>query len=98
MNRACRIGPAILVLASLCTAPATAGWGPAATAEAAYPYRPNGPVYDGADIIPEATERQLDARLRKHNAQAGQTLVVATVPSLGGEAIDTYAATLLAGG
>ena len=94
MNRACRSGLAILALAGVCSASASAGWGPAATA-APYPYRPIGPVYDGANIIPETAERQIVARLRNHNAQAGHALVVATVPSLGGEAIGAYAATVL---
>ena len=59
-----------------------------------FPPRPDGPVYDGANIIPEVDERLLDARLRDYNQRTGRALVVATVPSLGNETIETYAETL----
>lgn len=59
-----------------------------------YPPRPDGPVYDGADILSPATEAQLDAELRAYNAQTGRAIIVATVPSLGGASIESYATTL----
>jgi uncharacterized protein len=59
-----------------------------------YPPRPAGPVYDGANILSAATEAQLDAELRAYNAQTGRAIIVATVPSLGGASIESYATTL----
>jgi uncharacterized protein len=59
-----------------------------------FPPRPEGPVYDGASIIPDTDERLLDARLREYNQRTGRALVVATVPSLDGETVETYAETL----
>lgn len=59
-----------------------------------YPPRPDGPVYDGAGILSPATEAQLDQQLRAYNAQTGRAIIVATVPSLGGASIETYATTL----
>lgn len=59
-----------------------------------YPPRPDGPVYDGANILSETTKAQLDTQLRAYNAQTGQAIIVATVPSLGGASIETYATTL----
>jgi uncharacterized protein len=61
------------------------------TAHAKLPPRPQGPVYDGASVIPDAIEAQIDARLRVLSKDTGKTLVVATVPSLDGEEIDEYA-------
>ncbi|MDP5102464.1 MAG: TPM domain-containing protein, partial [Erythrobacter sp.] len=59
-----------------------------------YPPRPDGPVYDGANILSPATEAQLDAELRAYNAQTGRAIIVATVPSLGGANIEPYATEL----
>ena len=59
-----------------------------------YPPRPEGPVYDGANILSPATEAKLDGELRAYNAQTGRAIIVATVPSLGGASIETYATTL----
>lgn len=59
-----------------------------------YPPRPDGPVYDGADILSPATAAQLDQQLRAYNAQTGRAIIVATVPSLGGASIESYATTL----
>lgn len=59
-----------------------------------YPPRPDGPVYDGANILSPATEAQLDAELRAYNKETGRAIIVATVPSLGGASIETYATTL----
>ncbi|WP_209348143.1 TPM domain-containing protein [Pontixanthobacter sp. CEM42] len=60
------------------------------------PPRPDGPIYDGADILSPATEASLDSRLREYNATTGRAIVVATVPDLGGEEIDPYATNLFA--
>ena len=68
-----------------------------ATAQAQdYPPRPKGPVYDGADIISPATEAALDERLRDYNRETGRALIVATVPSLDGAPIESYATGLFA--
>lgn len=56
-----------------------------------YPPRPEGPVYDGAEILSPETETRLDAQLRAYNAQTGRAIIVATVPSLGGASIEPYA-------
>jgi uncharacterized protein len=61
-----------------------------------YPPRPEGPVYDGADIISPATEAQLDQRLRDYNRETGRALVVATIPSLNGANLEQYATSLFA--
>ena len=59
-----------------------------------YPPRPDGPVYDGAGILSPETVAKLDAELRAYNKQTGRAIIVATVPSLGGASIETYATTL----
>jgi len=59
-----------------------------------YPPRPEGPVYDGASILSPETEAKLDSELRAYNAQTGRAIIVATVPSLGGASIESYATTL----
>src|SRR5688500_16697243 len=86
MSWACRIGLAFLALAGLLAPPAAA--------QASFPPRPPGPGYDGAEIIPDADERLMNARLREYSGRTGRMIVVATVPSLGGEAIEAYAGTL----
>lgn len=69
----------------------------AATVQAQdYPPRPEGPVYDGADIISAATEAALDRRLRDYNRETGRALVVATIPSLDGANLEQYATGLFA--
>lgn len=78
---------ALLLLAAL------AGLAVAAHAQD-YPSRPDGPVYDGANILSPETEAKLDGELRAYNAQTGRAIIVATVPSLGGASIETYATTL----
>lgn len=80
---------ALLLLASLL-------WLALGTAAQAqdYPPRPDGPVYDGAGILSPETVAKLDAELRAYNAQTGRAIIVATVPSLGGASIETYATTL----
>ncbi len=59
-----------------------------------YPPRPDGPVYDGANILSPATEAKLDQQLRAYNKETGRAIIVATVPSLGGASIETYGSTL----
>lgn len=68
-----------------------------AGAHAKLPPRPAGPVYDGAAIIPDATEAQIDAKLRALSKETGKTLVVATVPTLDDMAIEQYAVELYEG-
>lgn len=63
-------------------------------AHAKLPDRPAGPVYDGAAIIPDAVEAQIDAKLRALSKDTGKTLVVATIPSLNDRAIEEYAVEL----
>lgn len=64
---------------------------PAAAQAQDYPPVPNGPVYDGADILSAETEARLDAELRAYNTQTGRAIIVATVPNLGGANIESYA-------
>lgn len=59
-----------------------------------YPPAPDGPVLDQAGLIPDAQEAALDARLREYTQRTGRAIVVATVPSLEGEAIEIYAVKL----
>lgn len=66
----------------------------AAPAQAAMPPRPAGPIYDGANLIPDQQEAAMDARLRDYNAKTGNAVIVATVPSLDGDSIEPYAAKL----
>jgi uncharacterized protein len=61
-----------------------------------YPPRPEGPVYDGADIISPAAEAALDQRLRAYNRETGRSLVVATIPSLKAAPLESYATGLFA--
>ena len=56
-----------------------------------YPARPDGPVYDGANVISPGEEELLDQRLRDYNRTTGRAVVVATVPSLDGLEIEPYA-------
>ncbi|MEL7691608.1 TPM domain-containing protein [Citromicrobium bathyomarinum] len=58
------------------------------------PPRPDGPVYDGANMIDAATKAQLDQKLRAYNKETGRAVIVATVPSLDGETIEGYAVKL----
>jgi uncharacterized protein len=61
-----------------------------------FPPRPQGPIYDEADLLPPANEAALDQRLRDFDAKTGDAVVVATVNSLQGDAIEDYAAKLYA--
>ena len=58
------------------------------------PPRPDGPVYDGANMIDAATKSQLDQKLRAYNKETGRAVIVATVPSLDGETVEGYAVDL----
>ena len=58
------------------------------------PPAPDGPVYDGANMIDDAAEAQLDRQLRAYNKETGRAVIVATVPSLDGETVETYAVEL----
>lgn len=55
------------------------------------PPRPEGPIYDGANIIDPAEEQALDQRLRQYNTETGRAIIVATVESLDGLPVDMYA-------
>jgi uncharacterized protein len=68
--------------------------GAPAAAQLELPPRPEGPVYDAADILPPADEAALDARLREYNARTGRSLIVATVPSLQDDTIENFAVRL----
>lgn len=61
-----------------------------------FPERPEGPVADTADMLSPATEAALDARLRDYNRETGRSIIIATVPDLGGSAIEPYATALFA--
>ena len=65
-----------------------------ALAQAELPPRPDGPVYDGGDMLSAATEAELTQRLTEYNRQTGHAIVVATIPSLEGETIEPYATRL----
>lgn len=80
-----------LILTWLLAALALIGAG---AAQAAFPARPDGPVLDAAQIIPDADEAALDAKLREYNQRTGRAVTVATVPSLDGETIELYAVKL----
>lgn len=67
----------------------------AAPALAALPPRPAGPVLDQANVIPDAEEAALDAKLRAYNQTTGRAVVVATVTSLDGLPIQDYAQQLV---
>jgi uncharacterized protein len=62
-----------------------------------YPPRPDGPVYDGANIISDGEEDLLKARLSDYNRTTGRAIIVATVPSLEGLEIEPFAQGLAEG-
>jgi uncharacterized protein len=78
------LGALLLVLATL------AGVAPAARAADAYPAL-TGRVVDGAHVIPAATSISIEDKLKTLEDKPGIQLVVATVPSLGGNEIEPYA-------
>lgn len=55
------------------------------------PPRPTGPIYDGANIIDDGAQQQLDAKLRAYNEATGRAIIVATVPSLDDLDVEAYA-------
>lgn len=55
-----------------------------------FPTRPEGPVYDAAELIPEADEAALAERLTAYNRETGRAIVVATEPTTNGRDIDIY--------
>ncbi|KPF92228.1 hypothetical protein IP81_09550 [Novosphingobium sp. AAP83] len=63
----------------------------AGTAHAAMPPKPAGPVLDQANIIPDDQEAALAQRLSAYNAQTGRAIVVATIASLDGDDVASYA-------
>lgn len=63
----------------------------AGSAHAALPARPDGPVLDQANILPDADEAALVQKLSTYNAQTGRAIIVATVPSLDGLDVADYA-------
>lgn len=63
----------------------------ATPALAALPPRPAGPVLDQANVIPDAQEAALDAKLREYNQRTGRAVIVATVASLDGLPVEDYA-------
>lgn len=52
-----------------------------------YPPRPDGPIYDAAELIPAAEEARLAEKLTSYNRETGRAIVVATEATTGG--IDT---------
>lgn len=60
------------------------------------PPRPSGPIADLANVIDDAVEAALDAELRAYYEQTGNSVVVATVPTLQGEVASVYATKLFA--
>lgn len=53
-----------------------------------------GRVVDAAAVLPPDARARLDALLAQHEANTGQQVVVATVPSLQGQAIEEYGVAL----
>jgi len=65
-----------------------------AAAQLELPPRPDGPVYDGANVIAPVDEQLLEARLSEYNARTGRALIVATVPSLQEDTVENFAVRL----
>jgi uncharacterized protein len=49
------------------------------------PPRPDGPVYDGANVLSDAEEKKLEGKLANFRDTKGPSVVVAIIPSLQGE-------------
>ena len=73
---------AALVLLASAVSPAVATQAdvPAASGPAALPAKPEGPVLDQADVLPEPSEAGLDLRLRRLFDETGDALVVVRTP------------------
>ena len=56
-----------------------------------YPPRPDGPVYDAADLIPAADQARLEEKLTAYNRSTGRAIVVATEATTGGIDTQVYA-------
>jgi uncharacterized protein len=82
-----RLGLCFALLLAFLTAPAAAQ---------DLPPRPQGPIFDQADMLPAADEASLDQRLREFDARTGNAVIVATVDSLQGDTIEDYAQKLYA--
>ena len=65
-----------------------------APARADLPARPDGPVFDQANIIPPLDEVRLDQELRDYHRTSSRAIVVATVTSLEDRPIEAYATDL----
>jgi uncharacterized protein len=61
------------------------------------PPRPQGPIFDQADMLPADQEAALDQRLRDFDARTGNAVIVATVDNLQGDTVEDYAQKLYAG-
>lgn len=61
-----------------------------ATADASFPDRNRQAVVDAANVIPDEQEHALAERIGAYVKRTGHQLVVATVPSLGGQEIRDY--------
>ena len=55
-----------------------------------FPARPEGPIYDAADLLPPAEEAALAERLTTYNSETGRAIIIATEPSTNGRDIDVY--------
>lgn len=66
----------------------------ATPALAAMPPRPDGPILDQANIIPDAEEAALDARLKAYTETTGRAVMVVTLASLEGQDIDSFGSAL----
>ena len=82
-----------LALLTLCLLPALAFQATAPALAQGQPAFPalSGRVVDGAGIIPQDRRAQIDARLAAHEAKTTDQIVVATLPSLQGYAIEDFA-------
>jgi uncharacterized protein len=63
-------------------------------AHAALPPRPNGPILDQANIIPDAQETALVGKLETYNRATGRAVMVVTLASLDGQDIESFGSAL----
>jgi uncharacterized protein len=64
------------------------------SAHAALPPKPAGPILDQANIIPQAQESALDAKLKAYTQATGRAVMVVTIPSLDGQDIESFGSAL----